>query len=190
MSAVIPDNTLVVVGRNLGRVVCSTRLGSVPGYNVEVVPETHLEGTAPHFAEAWYVKVAEIGVNVCRTRRGQCFCGLVHISNPEWLEGGTPEAAASSAAAKDERGHTPIDCTDRECIGCRFCAGVPYVCGVCNGAEDTMPSSCPEQAMTGVQIEEVRAGRLDYRAGLWVNARAPWVPTLPRDSVDPMRGGS
>ena len=81
----IPDGTLVIVARNLGRVVRSTRRGRAPGYDVSTPRETSLDGYAPHFAPDWCVQVAELGVNVCRQPRGQCFCGLVHIHNPEWL---------------------------------------------------------------------------------------------------------
>lgn len=83
----IPPDTLVIVAGHLGRVVCPMHLGPAPGYNVATTPETSLEGYAPCFAPDWCVKVAALGVNVCRTRRGECFCGLVHIPHPEWLAG-------------------------------------------------------------------------------------------------------
>ncbi|HEY9367521.1 hypothetical protein [Streptomyces sp.] len=88
----IPDGTPVIVGRNLARVERESSFGPAKGYDVTVVPETRLEGTAPHFAEAHYVNPAVIGVNVCRIRRGQCFCGFVHVHATElaWL----PERAS------------------------------------------------------------------------------------------------
>ena len=88
MTAVIPAGTLVIVpGRKLGRVVRTTCLGPAPGYSVEGVPETRLEGTAPHFAPDWCVKPAVIGETVCRMARGQCYCGHVHVRATElaWL---------------------------------------------------------------------------------------------------------
>ena len=87
MTAAIPDDTLVIVAGHLGRVACSMPLGNAPGYNVATPRETSRDGYAPHFAPDWCVEVAELGVNVCWKRRGQCFCGLVHIPHPEWLAG-------------------------------------------------------------------------------------------------------
>jgi hypothetical protein len=82
--ALAPD-TWVIIARQLGRIVRAHRFGSVSGYDVQVVPETRLEGWAPHFADAWIVKPAVVGVNVCTERRGQCSCALVHAPHPEWL---------------------------------------------------------------------------------------------------------
>lgn len=79
-------------------------------------------------------------------------------------------------SATDERGHTPTQCRDPECLGCGFCAGGLDGCDVCGGVEGSMPSTCPGQPMTPAQIDEVYAGRLDYRGGLWVTAPSRHSP--------------
>jgi hypothetical protein len=84
MAADLPSGTFVVVGSRLGRVVKAARQGAAVGYSVQTSIEAH-EGSAPHFVEGYAVKVAELGVNVCRKPRGDCWCGLVHITNPELL---------------------------------------------------------------------------------------------------------
>jgi hypothetical protein len=78
----LPPGTLVVTNRRLGRIVKPAQIGAATGYTITTTPEVH-EGYAPHFVEAYAVQVAGLGVNVCRTRRGQCFCGLVHVTAPE-----------------------------------------------------------------------------------------------------------
>jgi hypothetical protein len=83
----LPPDTPVVVGWRLGRIVKEARNGSADGYSVTTASEGH-EGSAPHFVERYAVQVAELGVNVCRTPRGQCWCGLIHVPQPELLDGG------------------------------------------------------------------------------------------------------
>jgi hypothetical protein len=78
----LSPGTLVVTNRRLGRIVKPAKIGGATGYTVTTTPEVH-EGYAPHFVEAYAVQVAGLGVNICRTRRGQCFCGLVHVTAPE-----------------------------------------------------------------------------------------------------------
>lgn len=79
-------------------------------------------------------------------------------------------------SATDERGHTPATCDGRDCNGCMFCAGGLDGCSVCGGLEGAMPSNCPGVKMTAEQIDEVYAGRLDFRDGLWVAATSPSSP--------------
>lgn len=81
----------------------------------------------------------------------------------------------------DDRGHTPATCTREDCYGCQFCDGGLYGCNVCGGLEGAMPSRCPGASMTQTQIDEVYAGRLDYRDDLWVNACSPDSPARWRD---------
>lgn len=82
----LPPKTFVVVGAGrLGQIVKEARIGPTEGYSVTTAIEGH-EGTAPHFVEAYAVQVAELGVNVCRTPRGQCYCGLLHITRPGQLK--------------------------------------------------------------------------------------------------------
>jgi hypothetical protein len=92
VSAPIPDGTAVVVARNLGRVVRARRYAGAPGYEVSVPPQTGLEGYAPHFAPDWCVTPAVVGETVCRSPRGVCHCGLLHVpaSALAWL----PERAS------------------------------------------------------------------------------------------------
>ena len=75
----LPPGTLVIVNGRLGRVVKPARLGAAAGYSVTTAVEGH-EGTAPHFVEAYAVRVARVGGNVCPTPRGGCWCGLVHVA--------------------------------------------------------------------------------------------------------------
>lgn len=84
MSAALAPGTTVVVGWRLGRIVKEARQGQADGYSVTTAVEGH-EGSAPHFVEKCAVKVAEVGVNVCRRPRGECFCGLLHVTQPERL---------------------------------------------------------------------------------------------------------
>lgn len=84
-TATLASGTFVIVGRRLGRIVKEARLGPADGYSVSTAIEAH-EGSAPHFVEAYAVQVAQLGVNVCRTPRGQCFCGLVHTSIPNQIK--------------------------------------------------------------------------------------------------------
>jgi hypothetical protein len=91
-----PTGTLVVVNNRLGRIVKEARLGGAAGYNVTCEREDSTEGYLPHFAEVHSVQAAELGVNVCRHKRGTHWCGLLHITNPEWLA--TPNAPLKAAA--------------------------------------------------------------------------------------------
>jgi hypothetical protein len=77
MAATLTPGTHVIVGRRLGRIVKEAKIGAAHGYSVSTAIEGH-EGSAPHFVEQYAVQVAEVGVNVCRASRGECFCGLVH----------------------------------------------------------------------------------------------------------------
>lgn len=73
---------------------------------------------------------------------------------------------------QDERGHTPPVCPGPGCTSCPACGGL-YYCTVCNGIEKCMPSNCPGQQMTTTQMNEVHAGRIDYRCGLWGSRTSP-----------------
>jgi hypothetical protein len=84
VTATLPPGTLVIAGRQLGRIVKDARIGPADGYDVDTAPEAHA-GSAPHFYALDAVRVAKLGVNVCPTRLGECRCGLVHISRPEQL---------------------------------------------------------------------------------------------------------
>jgi hypothetical protein len=83
-TATLPPGTLVIAGRQLGRIVKDARIGPADGYNVATTPDAHA-GSAPHFYALDAVRVAVLGVNVCRTPLGGCWCGLVHIGRPEQL---------------------------------------------------------------------------------------------------------
>lgn len=50
---------------------------------------------------------------------------------------------------------------------CMICDGGLFLCGVCGGAEGSLPSECPGERMTTAQEEAVYAGRLDFRQGAW-----------------------
>jgi hypothetical protein len=82
MPALLPAGTLVVTNRRLGQIVKPAQIGGATGYTITTTPEVH-EGYAPHFVADHNVEVAVLGRNVCRTRRGDCFCGLVHVTAPE-----------------------------------------------------------------------------------------------------------
>jgi hypothetical protein len=52
---------------------------------ITTTPEGH-EGTAPHFVAVDAVRVAVLGVNVCETPLGGCWCGLLHVGRPDLLD--------------------------------------------------------------------------------------------------------
>lgn len=58
--------------------------------------------------------------------------------------------------------------TDGSDVYCQFCEGGLFACSVCNAFEGATPSECPGVRMTADQSDAVYAGKLDYRAGRWV----------------------
>lgn len=60
-------------------------------------------------------------------------------------------------------------CTDdhdgRHCV---YCDGGLYLCDTCGGAEGSLPSECPERAMTNTEQDAVYSGTLDFVGGEWV----------------------
>lgn len=84
--AQIKPGTLVVAAGSFGTVMGESRRGGAKGYDVATVPADAPFGAPVHFVQDYLVHRAELGVNVCTKRRGKCFCGLVHIPHPEWLE--------------------------------------------------------------------------------------------------------
>lgn len=68
--------------------------------------------------------------------------------------------------------HVLHHCTDE---ACRICPGELASCTVCGGAEASMPTDCPGIYMTGLQMDAVQAGQLDYYEGAW---RMAW-PDVP-----------
>jgi hypothetical protein len=88
MTTLIPDGTVVVISRNLGRVIRARRYGGADGYDVSApIRSPRDEGHAPHFAPDWCTVPAVLGETVCRTPWGKCWCGLLHVSALElaWL---------------------------------------------------------------------------------------------------------
>lgn len=118
----LAPGTLVIVGHTLGEILRPRRLhGRADGYDVMFSehPDPQVGGCGPtvSWCEAWYVKRAELGVNVCRTPRQRrvcaCTCGLVHIPHPEWLAAprgpagrGTPLKTAEVAGSTPAEGTT------------------------------------------------------------------------------------
>ena len=52
---------------------------------------------------------------------------------------------------------------------CQFCDGGLFHCTVCHGFEGSLPTDCPGARMNEVQVDDVYAGRIDYRDGrVWV----------------------
>lgn len=47
------------------------------------------------------------------------------------------------------------------------------LCKVCGGAEAALPTECPGVRLTPEQLDEVQAGRLDFRGGSWTRLRSP-----------------
>lgn len=50
---------------------------------------------------------------------------------------------------------------------CIHCDGGIKSCAVCNGSEGVLTTECPGRPMTDEQIDEVYAGRLDFKKGQW-----------------------
>lgn len=66
--------------------------------------------------------------------------------------------------------HVPFVCTSDHNDGrshCMFCDGGLFACDVCGSLEGATTTQCPGVAMTAEQVDEVYAGRLDYRDGRW-----------------------
>jgi hypothetical protein len=78
----LPPQTLVVSAGRLGRIVKEAQIGGAHGYSVSTASDGY-EGSVPHFVEAYAVRVAELGVNVCRHPRGQHWCGLLHVTQAD-----------------------------------------------------------------------------------------------------------
>jgi len=88
--------------------------------------------------------------------------------------------------------HTPVKCTDPECMGCMFCAGGLFGCSVCGALEGATPTHCPKERMTADQVDAVYAGRLNFRGGVWVEevseSSPAWTSTPAfRAEIDRMR---
>lgn len=62
-------------------------------------------------------------------------------------------------------GHKLYKC--RECTGCFICLGGLASCVTCHGAEGSLPTHCPQRAMTAEECDDVQAGVLDFRDGEW-----------------------
>lgn len=68
--------------------------------------------------------------------------------------------------------------------GCSMDVDVPcYVCSVelslciaCGGAEGSLPTSCPGKQMTREQLDDVYAGKTDFRNGKWIDAHSIHAP--------------
>lgn len=52
---------------------------------------------------------------------------------------------------------------------CDYCDGGLASCEICKGAESTLPTECPGEAMTEKQYRRVGAGVLDFWQGRWVS---------------------
>lgn len=73
----------VVMAWRVGVIVKKSRLGRVDGYDVQSLVLEPGDGTLPHFYEAYYLKPAIVGETICRMPKGQHWCGLIHVPDPE-----------------------------------------------------------------------------------------------------------
>ncbi|WP_229398151.1 hypothetical protein [Micromonospora okii] len=91
----ITSGTLVLTGRALGRV---TRVGTHAGApGAWVVSSTGDPGSAggyPTFCPDVCLKPAVVGMTVCATPRGHCYCGRAHLSAGELGRLSTEEVPA------------------------------------------------------------------------------------------------
>ena len=62
--------------------------------------------------------------------------------------------------------HVEVVCKGCE-RGCMFCEGGLWACDTCGGLEGAMPTQCPGRAMSMTLVDDVYAGRLDFRRGAW-----------------------
>ena len=63
-------------------------------------------------------------------------------------------------------GHVQVECRDLNCGGkCNACC--LSICGICGGAEGSLPMECPGVRMTDQQECAVYAGILDYFDAAW-----------------------
>lgn len=74
--------------------------------------------------------------------------------------------------SKTLRGHVLHECVDpTEYDACYVCSGGLADCTVCRGAEGAMPTDCPGVALTGAQLDDVYAGKIDFVGGCWTVGR-------------------
>lgn len=69
------------------------------------------------------------------------------------------------------REHVEHRCECRR-TGCMFCDGGLSACDVCGAFEGATPTHCPGEEMTEAQREEVYAGTLNFRDGMWRTGEA------------------
>lgn len=50
---------------------------------------------------------------------------------------------------------------------CAVCDGGLKICSVCNGAEGTLTTHCPQVWINGPELDEIYARRRDYKDGTW-----------------------
>lgn len=53
---------------------------------------------------------------------------------------------------------------------CQFCEGGLFSCTVCGGAEGSLSTHCPGVALTDQQLDDIYAGKLDYKDGRFIAA--------------------
>lgn len=80
-----PGDTVIVGGR-LGTITRTGKRGNAPGYWVDApTGDPGSRGALASFAPDWTVRRAVVGDTVCPKPRGECTCGLVHVTHPDSL---------------------------------------------------------------------------------------------------------
>lgn len=64
-------------------------------------------------------------------------------------------------------GHVRQTC-DPPCDASSCCACNLYCCGVCGGAEGSLPHECPGQGISTEDQQLIYKGTLDFRGGQWI----------------------
>lgn len=64
---------------------------------------------------------------------------------------------------------------------CYICDGGLACCVTCGGAENSLPSHCPQRMMTATEIESVSDGDYDYVNGRWLIVHSRSMRTGPMD---------
>lgn len=63
--------------------------------------------------------------------------------------------------------HAAVKHTNCDVTGCPFCDGGLFACKVCGCAEGATTDDCPGVQITPWAMDEIYAGRLNFRDGAW-----------------------
>lgn len=81
MSKNLKAGTILVTSLGLAEIQGSCKSADAPGYQIiNLTPRAH-DGWGTHFMPEWCAKPAIVGLSVCETVAGGCWCGLRHVDS-------------------------------------------------------------------------------------------------------------